>query len=211
MEVKVMNFRRKATKVFAVSFLFFANSISANAQTESASANELQAGTKIRVRMDNEINSKVSSADDTFTVTITEPVRVGETVVLPIGTVIEGRITKVNRAAIGGKNGSLALSFDTLRLANGEKREMIGVLLNQLTAESSQTANVLTVIGGTAIGAVFGTVSKAQNGALIGAALGTGAGAGVAFLKKGKDVRIKADEEFEIELTKTIVLPVRDY
>lgn len=205
-----MNFWRKATKIFAFSFLFFVNSIFVNAQTDS-SANEIQAGTKIRVRMDNEINSKVSSVNDTFTTTVSEPVKIRETVVLPIGTVIEGRITKVKRASIGRKNGSLAFSFETLRLANGEKREIKGVPVNQLTAESPQTASLLTIIGGTALGALFGSVSKAENGALIGAAVGGGAGAGAAYLRKGDDVRIKADEEFEIELTKTVVLPVRDY
>ena len=205
-----MNFCRKATKVFAVSFLFFANSISINAQTDT-SVNELQAGTKIRVQMDNEINSKVSSVNDTFTATISEPVRIRETVVLPIGIIIEGRITKVKRASIGRKNGNLALSFDVLRFANGEKRQINGVLINQLAPESSQTANVLTVIGGTALGTIFGTVSKAENGALIGAAVGTVAGAGVAYLRKGKDVRIKAAQEFEIELTKSVSLPVQDY
>ncbi|MET0753464.1 MAG: hypothetical protein ABWZ66_08830, partial [Pyrinomonadaceae bacterium] len=92
-----------------------------------------------------------------------------------------------------------------------EKREINGVLVNQPAVKSSQAASVLTVAGGTALGAVFGTVSKSGNGALIGAAIGTGAGAGVAFLRKGKDVQIKADEEFEIELTGKVVLPVQDY
>jgi len=202
-----MNFWFKPTKVFALFSLFFLNSIFINAQT----VYELPKGTKIRVRMDNEINSKVSSVNDTFTMKISEPVKVRETVVLPIETVIEGRVTEVKRAAIGSKNGRLAISFEVLRLAGGEKREISGVLVNELTAESSQAANLLTVAGGTALGAIFGTVSKSENGALIGAAIGTGAGAGVAFLRKGKDVRIKADEEFEIELTRNVTLPVQDY
>lgn len=202
-----MNFWRKATKVFAVSSLLFLNSIFINAQ----SVYELPSGTKIRVQMDNEINSKVSSVNDTFTMKISEPLKIRETIVLPIGTVIEGRVTKVKRASIGRKNGSLTVLFETLRLRSGEKREINGVLVNQLTAETSQAANVLTVAGGTALGAVFGSVSKAENGALLGAAIGTGAGAGVAFLRKGKDVRIKADEVFEIELTRNVTLPALDY
>jgi hypothetical protein len=207
MEVKIMNFWRKATKVFALFSLFFVNSIFISAQ----SVYEIPSGTKIRIQMDNEINSKVSSAGDTFTTTISEPVKVRETVVLPIGTVIEGRVTEVKRASIGRKNGSMRILFETLRLLTGEKREIKGVLVNQLAAESSQAASILTVAGGTALGAIFGTVSKSQNGALIGAAIGTGAGAGVAFLQKGKDVRIKADEKFEIELTSNVVLPPQDY
>ncbi len=61
-----------------------------------------------------------------------------------------------------------------------------------LKAESSQTANLLTVIGGTALGGIFGAVSKTDNGALIGAGIGAGAGTGIAFLRKGKGSRNKS-------------------
>lgn len=198
---------RNATKIFALFSLFFVNSIFVNAQ----SIYELPSGTKIRVQMDNEINSKVSKVNDTFTTTISVPLKVRETVVLPIGTVIEGRVTEARRASLGSKNGSLIVAFETLRFATGEKREIKAVLVNPLTAESLRNANVLTVAGTAALGAIFGSVSKKGNGALIGAAIGTGAGAGVAFLRKGNDVRIKNDEEFEIELTRNVTLPVRDY
>jgi hypothetical protein len=198
---------RNATKIFALFSLFFVNSIFINAQ----SIYELPSGTKIRVQMDNEINSKVSKVNDTFTTTISVPLKVRETVVLPIGTVIEGRVTGAKRASLGSKNGSLVVAFETLRFATGEKREIKGVLVNPLTGESLRTPNVLTIAGGAALGAIFGTVSKKGNGALIGAAIGTGAGVGVAFLRKGNDVRIKNDEEFEIELTRNVTLPVRDY
>lgn len=205
-----MNFWRLATKVFAFIFLLFVNFTFLNAQIDS-SIYQLQAGTIIRLQMDNEINSKVASVNDTFTTTLTVPVKVQETVVLPVGTVIEGRVTKVKRASYGGKGGSLEVSFQTLRLLNGEKQEIEGVLVTELKAESSQTANVLTILGGTALGGIVGAVSRSQNGALIGAGVGAGAGTSVAFLRKGSDVKIKAAEEFEIKLTKNVNLPVQDY
>jgi len=61
------------------------------------------------------------------------------------------------------------------------------------------------------LGALLGAASKAENGALLGAGIGAGAGTGVALLKKGKNVRIKTDEKFEIQLTKQVTLPVKDY
>ncbi len=205
-----MNFWRLATKVFAFIFLLFVNFTFLNAQTDS-SIYQLQAGTIIRLQMDNEINSKVASVNDTFTTTLTMPVKVQETVVLPVGTVIEGRVTKVRRASYGGKGGSLEVSFQTLRLLNGGKRGIEGVLVTQLKAETSQTANVLTILGGTVLGGIVGAVSTSQNGSLIGAGVGAGAGTSVAFLRKGSDVKIRAAEEFEIKLTKTVNLPVQDY
>ena len=207
-----MNFWRISTKFFALLFLIFANFIFINAQAEtSRSIYELPAGTKIRVRMDNEINSKVSAVDDTFTATISEPVIVRDVSVVPIGTVIEGRITKANRAASGGQNGILSVTFETMSFRTGETREISGDLVNQLKAESSQTAKVLTIIGGTALGGILGAVSQTNNGALIGAGIGAGAGTGAAFLIKGKDVSLKADDVFEIKLTKNVTLPIQDY
>ena len=203
-----MNFRRLTAKIFAFLFLFFASFLHSNAQD---SIYQLEAGTKIRVQMDNGISSDAASVNDTFTTTIAEPVRVRETIVLPVGTVIEGRITQVERAAMGGKGGKLSVRFETIRFENGEKREIEGVLINELKAASSAKTSILAVIGGTAIGALLGTVSKAENGVLIGAAIGAGAGTGVALARKGKNVRIKTDEKFEIQLIKQVTLPVLDY
>jgi hypothetical protein len=198
------------TEIFAFIFMLFANFMSANAQSDS-SIYQLQAGTTMRVQMDNEINSRVASVNDTFTTTLTTPVLVERTVLLPIGTVIEGRVTKVRRASYGGKSGTLEVSFQTLRLAGGDKREIEGVLVNELKVESSTTTNIFMVIGGTALGGIVGAISNAENGALLGAGVGAGAGAGVAFLRKGKDVKIKAEEEFEIRLAKNVNLPVQDF
>ena len=203
-----MNIRRKTTNIFAFLFLLFANFLVLNAQD---SIYQLEAGTKIRIQMDTEINSEISGVNDTFTTKLSEPVKVRETIVLPAGTVIEGRITKVERAANGGKGGSLLLKFETIRFENGEKRDIEGVLVNELKAASSQKANVLTVIGGTALGALLGAVSGTSSGALIGAGIGAGTGTGVAFIRKGKNVRIKTNEKFEIELIKAVTLPVLDY
>jgi hypothetical protein len=203
-----MNFRRQSTEIFAFLFLFFGSFLTLNAQD---SIYRLEAGTRIRVQMDAEVSSEVASVNDTFTTVIAEPLRVRETIVLPVGTVIEGRVTQVAPAAIGGKSGRLSVRFETIRFETGERRTIEGVLVNELKAASTAKTSVLAVIGGTAIGALIGAVSKSGSGALIGAGIGAGAGTGVALARKGKDVRIKTAEKFDIELTKQVTLPVLDY
>ena len=203
-----MIFRRKTIKIFAFLFLIFANFLTAESQN---SIYRLEAGTKIRVSMDNEINSAVAALNDTFTTTLAEPLLIRETVVLPVGTIIEGRVTQVERAASGGKGGKLSVEFQTIRFENGEKRAIEGILVNELKAASSPKISVLAILGGTALGAIIGGVSKTASGALIGAGIGAGVGTGVALLRKGKNVRIKTAEKFEIELKKQVTLPVRDY
>jgi hypothetical protein len=79
-----MNFWRVASNIFAVFSLLFVNFISANSQIQSgASAYDIQAGARIRVSMDNEINSKVASVNDTFTATVVVPLIIREVTVLP--------------------------------------------------------------------------------------------------------------------------------
>lgn len=200
--------RREMAKIFAFFLLFF---VSFSSLPGQSSIYRLAPGTKIRVQMDNEINSEVSSVDDTFTTTVAEPVKIRETVVLPAGTVIEGRITRAERASFGGRGGALALRFETIRFANGETRAIDGRPVNELKAESVRKENLWIIAGGTALGALIGAVAKKGNGALIGAGLGAGVGAGTTVLRKGRQVRIKRDEKFEIELTREVVLPVEDY
>ncbi len=161
--------------------------------------------------MDNEINSKVSSLDDTFTVVVADPVLVRDVVILPVGAIIEGRIIRVGQASTGGKNGDLEVIFETIMLESGAKRRIEAVLVKKLEAKTSNTGKFLTIFGGTVLGGIIGAASKSDNGVLIGAGIGAGAGTGTAFLLKGKDVRIEANEKFEIELTKSVILPAEGF
>jgi len=205
-----MNPYLKMTKVFAFLTLIFSGSFSALAQGED-SIYRIPEGTKIWLRMDAGISSNVSTANDTFTATLTKPFLIRETIVLPAGTIVEGRVIKARAAASGGQGGKLEIKLERIRLEDGQRREIDGRPVRELKAASTQTGSILSVVGGTALGALVGAVTKTSNGALIGAGIGAGAGTGVALIRKGRDIRIKDGEEFEIELKKNVTLPVRDY
>jgi len=201
--------RFAAFKRFTVlSLLIFANSVFLFGQTDTIY--RLPAGTRISLKLDVEISSRFSSVNDTFLATVTKPVKIREATVLPIGTVIEGRVSSVERAAGGGQGGSLDVMFETLKISN-EIRRIEGMLVTPLPPSSSGAFKFLSVVGGVAVGAALGAASKTSSGTLIGAAVGAGAGTSIALLRKGKDVRIKKGEEFEIELKKEVLLPVLDY
>jgi len=197
------------TKVFAVLTLFFLNSSEIFAQVDSIY--RVPSGTKIRVRMDTELSSKVASVNDTFVVRIAEAVSNRGVIVLPTGTEIEGRVVAASPASMGGSNGKLDLRFDTIRLEAQATRSIDGVLTTALNAKSQRGLTFLSIAGLTAAGAVFGAVSKVKNGTVIGAAAGAGSGTAIVLLRKGSNVRIKANEVFEIELRKDLTLPVRDF
>lgn len=195
--------------VFTVlSLLIFGNSHLVFGQADSIY--RLPAGTRINLKLDAEISSKVSSVDDTFLATVTKPVRIRETTVLPAGVVLEGRVVGVERASGGGQGGNLDIRFETLKLP-GEIRRIEGMMVTPPPERSSKLFSVLSVVGGIAAGALLGAVSQTDNGALLGAGIGAAAGTSVALIHKGKDVRIRKDQEFEIELKREVLLPVPDY
>ena len=197
------------TKIFAVTSLIFLSSLSAGAQAEPI--NVLPEGTRIRVRMETEVSSNVASAGDTFLVRTAEPVSNRGVMVLPKGAVIEARIIAARQAAIGGKDGALDVRFERLRLSRDDSLAMDARLAKPLKTGARGMFNVLAITGMTAAGALIGTSTGSRQGIAIGALIGAGAGTGTALLRRGQDVRIRTDEEFEIELRRELVLPSTDY
>jgi len=195
-------------KLSVLVILIFANSLLLFGQPDSIY--RLPAGTRISVKLDVEVNSKIASVNDTFLATLTKPVKIRESVMLPIGTVVEGRVLAVERAGSAGQSGKLNVIFESLRISN-ETVRIEGLLVKPIPGETSKVFSVLSIIGGLAAGSVVGAATNGGKGALIGAAIGAGAGMSIALLKKGKDMRIRKSDEFEIELKKEVVLPVLDY
>ncbi len=204
-----MNFRSSVRRVAVFTLLIFATITTAAAQSDSIY--RLAAGTRITLKLDAEINSQVSSVNDTFLATLAKPLIVRDTVVLPAGTTVEGRVTAVRPASAGGKGGRLELAFQTLKLGRDIERKIEAELVNKLAARSSSTFNTLAIIGGAAAGALIGAVSGSGRGVLIGAGIGAGAGSGAVLVKKGDAVGIRKGDEFDIVLKRDVTLPVLDY
>lgn len=202
--------RKRMASIFSLFLLFFGISNISFAQSESPFT--LAAGTKIRLRMDNEINSKISSAKDTFTATLAAPFIVREVEVIPAGAVFEGIVLSVKPASAGKKDGQMNLQFKSLRLPNGIKRDIDASYVNSSTSQKDSNAfEVLAILGGASGGAAIGGAANKGKGALIGAGIGGAIGTLTAFLRKGKEMRIKADEEFEIRLNKEVTLPAEGF
>ncbi len=199
--------------VFLSLFFVNTNALSAQITNEPGGTNiyELPAGTRIAVQMDNEINSKSFSANDTFTVEVIEPIVIRGVSLLSAGAIIEGRIANVNAAAGGGKGGNLEVAFETLRIDGERDRQIEARLVNPVIAKSSRAKSVLAVLGSVAAGAVIGGAAKGTTGALIGSGVGAGIGGGSTLFIKGNEVRIKAGEKFEIELIKKVTMPAKGF
>lgn len=198
----------RGTKVFAVLSLIFASYLAANAQTDSAYI--LRAGMRIQLEMADPIGSSFSTVNDTFRATVVTPAKNKGIVVLPIGTVFEGRISRVTGKGSTGRNGELDAVFEAIRFRTGEYRKIDARFAKPLTEKSHRTKSLISVVGGTLGGALIGSLTGSRNGIFIGAGVGAAAGTGTAILMNGRDVGLKSGEEFEIELKSDVALPLHE-
>lgn len=205
-----MRFFIFSTKVFAVSTLIFLNFSSLAAQPER-SIYELPTGTRIKVRMDTEINSKVNRVNDTFIVRVVEPVLNRGVEMIPKGAIIDGRILKGSQAAYLGYDGVLEIDFVRLRLNRNDAIVIDAAPAKRIEPNSRTLFKVATIGGLTAVGALVGSALNSRSGTVLGAAIGGGSGSLIAFGRKGSDVKIKTNQEFEVILKKEAVLPVKEF
>ena len=178
------------------------------------------AGKRIRVRMNETINSKTAKVGDRFTVTVREPVYASTgAVVIPEGSELVGRVDSVVPARKGGKPGSLDMSFVQVVLPNGSKRAINGTLTeldsDDAKSDSEGTASgdkmknrkLIFIGGGGAGGAVLGAAVGGGKGALIGGLLGAGGGFLGEKLTKGEEAEVRSGTEFGVYLNRSISLP----
>lgn len=201
---------RKYERLAGVAVLIFV--ISFTAQSQGNSIYRLPAGTRMTLKLDDELSSRYSGAGDTFIAKVARPVFIRDVMVVPAGTAVQGSVASATSAGIGGRSGDMRLSFVTLFYGSEMSRAIDGSLTTQLRAERKGSAfRYLSVLGGAGIGALLGGVTGSSRNVLIGSAAGAGLGVAIAASRKGSDVRIGKNVEFEIELKKEVVLPVLDY
>jgi hypothetical protein len=106
-----INFRK-----FAVSFLICAVSVPVWAQNNDVILPE---GTKIRVRLEQEISSATAEQGQPVELSVTEDVRVGDTVVIRQGAAVVGTITEAVPKRHMGRTGKIDFSVDRVVSADG--------------------------------------------------------------------------------------------
>lgn len=180
----------------------------------------VETGTVIRVRMNNTISSKTTTAGSTFSTTVTEPVYSSTgVVVIPTGSTVIGRVDSVKPSKKGGNVGEIDVSFTSVRMPNGRVKAINGSLTeldsksaksdNEGTASGDKTSNrkVKFIGGGGVGGAVLGGAIGGGKGALIGGIIGGVGGLIAETQTKGEEATVKAGTEFSVYLNQKVALP----
>ena len=174
--------------------------------------------TIISVRMNGNLNSKISHVGDKFAATVDVPVYVNGKAVIPAGSIVEGRVIQVTPAKRMGRSGSIAIDFDDLVFPSGARIPING----NLTSDDPETRRRIDdesrvsggdgrrtgvfVGGGGAVGAVLGGIAGGGKGAAVGGAIGAGAGIAAVLLSKGQEAEVPSGTLFGIQLRQAMVI-----
>ncbi len=141
---------------------------------------DLPAGTRLRVRLDEDLGSKISRSGDSFSATVADDVVVNGQTVIPRGAHAEG--TVIDAKPLGHIKGGayLAIRLERVHTQWGSYPVATSSIDRAEKGKGKRTAAFAG--GGGAFGAIVGGIAGGGKGALIGGLLGGGAGtAGSAF------------------------------
>jgi len=165
--------------------------------------------TQLKVKLNDALDSGTSQAGDHFQAMLVEPIVVGDRVVLPAGSTIEGTVSEVVPAKKGIKEsgGALTLSFDRVTTPSGATAAM-SAGISQVAKSTKKKAGTIggSAAGGALLGKILGKSTKdAAVGAIIGGAIGTGIAAGT----KGTEMKLEAGTELIVSLQEPLTVHLK--
>ncbi len=176
-------------------------------------AGEVREGTLLHVKMRQPLSTLATAPGSQFAAELTAPVEKQGRVVLPIGSVLEGRVTEVRSGRRISGRALLHLEARTIALPDGTHYNLRAQLIDSdrlnNTAVDSEGSLVrkdhpketLAVIGATTgTAAVAGALIGGGVGAVVGAGIGAGAST-VVWLKQDRQAELPADARLIFSLT----------
>ena len=178
----------------------------------------LPAGTALKMKLETTLATFSSHAGDPFQARVTEAVVVDGKTVIPIGTTVQGRVTKASEPRrIAGKP-TIALFPETLVMPNGDRIMLNATLVDtnvrrgtdvnnegQFKGDGHDRKDLIEIGMGTGGGMLVGGLIGGGKGLLIGGAIGAGATV-THWLSKHRSATLPAGTELVMELDRPMVM-----
>ncbi|MBX9689808.1 MAG: TrbI/VirB10 family protein [Candidatus Obscuribacterales bacterium] len=181
-------------------------------------------GTKVPIIMDSAVDSDTSQEGDEFAARTSEDLTIDGSTVVPAGSVIKGRIARLNAPKALNRSGSVALKFDTVTTPDNRQIPLTATLVARGGVVHAKRGlkdiaiDTGTFVAPTGIGAVIGAIAGgasnssssigAAGGLLIGVGIGAAIGTIILCAKKGKRVDVRPGDELKIELAEDLRMPM---
>jgi hypothetical protein len=166
----------------------------------------LTAGTVIPVRLQDALNSSVNLAGQTFRARVDQDLLAGNRLVVPRGSIVEGKLTSVEKS--GRVQGRAAMAMQLISLEVGGKPYPIETDILSFEAESGKKKDATKVGIGAGLGAVIGAIAGGGKGAAIGAAAGAGAGTATVLATRGDELDFQPEHPFSFTLARDVTVRI---
>lgn len=152
---------------------------------------ELPEGTNIRVRLDQELGSKISNAGDTFPATVADDVMVDGKTVIEKGARADGEVVDAKPLGRFKGGAALAVKLDRVTTRYGSYPVETSSISRAEKGKGKRTG--VMAGGGAGLGALIGGLAGGGKGALIGGLAGAGAGTAGSAFTGNKDIVLPAE------------------
>ena len=183
-----------------------------------AAAQTVPAGTALKVRLQTTLSTFSNKSGDAFTGQVTEAVTINGQTMIPVGTTLQGRVTKVSEPRRIKGRPTIGILPESVTLASGEKLPLSATLVDtnlhngsdvneegQFKGAGHTRKDLLLLGGGTGGGVLIGALSAGATGTGVGAAIGGGAAIGYWLYKRNAAV-LPMGTELIIELDRPLTL-----
>ncbi|HET9409656.1 MAG TPA: hypothetical protein VFO39_20615 [Candidatus Sulfotelmatobacter sp.] len=174
------------------------------------------AGTALMVRLQTTLATFSNKAGDQFRGSLAQPVVVNGKTLLPAGTIVEGRVTKVTEPRrISGKP-TIGILPEAVIMPNGERYYLDATLVDtnagrgtdvndegQFKGSTRDRNDNLEAGGGTAGGMIIGGLAGGPVGVLVGGTIGAGSTT-VHWLAKHRSAVLPAGTQLTLELNRPL-------
>lgn len=163
---------------------------------------ELPAGTSLRVRLDQDLGSKISQAGDSFTATVSDDVLVNGQTVIARGSRADGTVTDAKPLGKFKGGAALAIRLDRVHTKWGSYPVSTSTIARAEKGKGKRTA--VFAGGGAGFGAIVGALAGGGKGAAIGALAGGGAGTAGGALTGNKQIVLPAETLLTFRLENSV-------
>jgi hypothetical protein len=161
-------------------------------------------GTQLAVRLVEALDSGRNHPGDVFHGTLSQPVVLGDKVVIPANSDVTGQVTDAKDAGHFSGNSSLALKLTTLTV-NGKTYQISTEQWEQ--QGKGRGKNTAAKVGGGALaGALIGGLIGGGKGAAIGAGVGAGGGTAVQGATRGQQVTLNSESVVNFKLADSLTV-----
>jgi hypothetical protein len=194
-------------------------------QKEDPNALVIPAGSRIPLSLSQAISTKNAREGDPVYAMTAFPFVVGDRMLVPAGTYIQGKISHVERAGRVKGRAEILMHFTSMIYPSGYTVMLPGSVENMPGADSTTVKDKEGTVQhdkttgkkveDAAKGGAYGTLAGATagglatgslNGARAGAGMGAAAGVAWALLKRGPDVKLDVGTSIEMEIQRPIAI-----